>query len=135
MKLEMLLQIAAIAQIAIAFLNLFLVRLLDWRSDVAKIPLLLREVFHVHMWFISLTLLIFGVVTWRFAPDIAHGTAEMCRWFAGGIGVFWATRTVLQVTYYSSSHWRGNPGRTMAHVILMLVYGSFAATYLGAAFA
>ena len=135
MKLETVLQIVAIAQLAIAFLNLFLVRLLDWRGEVAKMPLLLREVFHVHLWFISITLLIFGVITWQFAPEIATGTAEIGRWLAAGIGLFWALRTILQVTYYSSSHWRGNPGRTTAHVLLLLVYGGFAATYLGAAFA
>jgi len=135
MKLQTALQIVALAQLAIAVLNLFLVRMLHWRSDLAKMPLLLREVFHVHMWFISVTLLIFGVVTWRFSPDIADGTLEICRWLAAGIGLFWATRAVLQVTYYSSSHWRRNPERTTAHVLLLLVYGTFAATYLGAAFA
>jgi hypothetical protein len=134
MKLETILQIVAIAQLAIGVLNLFLVRLLDWRSEVARMPLLLRKVFHVHMWFISITLLVFGIITWRFAPEIANGTLEICRWFAVGIGLFWAARTWLQMTYYSSSHWRGNPGRTTAHVLL-LVYGTFAATYLGAAFA
>jgi hypothetical protein len=133
MKLETILRSVALAQLAIAILNLFLVRLLDWRSDVAKMPLLLREVFRVHLWFISITLLIFAVVTWRFAPDIANGAVEMCRWFAGGIGLFWATRAVLQVTYYSRSHWRGDPGRTIAHIILLLLYGGFAATYLRAA--
>jgi hypothetical protein len=135
MKLETFLQIVAIAQLAIAILNLFLVRLLDWRAEVTKMPLLLREVFHVHMWFISITLLIFGAVTFRFSPEMATGTVEIARWLAAGIGLFWAIRTALQVTYYSSSHWRGQTGRTVAHVVLLLVYGGFAATYLRAAWA
>jgi hypothetical protein len=135
MKLETFLEIVAIAQLGIAILNLFLVRLLDWRSEVAKMPLLLREVFQVHMWFISVTLLIFGAVTLRFAPTLAGGTVEMGRWLTAGIGLFWAIRTVLQMTYYSSSHWRGQPGRTVAHIVLLLVYGGFAATYLLAAWA
>jgi hypothetical protein len=135
MKLETVLQVMAIAQVAIAVLNLFLVRLLGWRSEVMKMPLLLREVFYVHMWFISVTLVIFGVMTWRFAAEMSGGAAEIGRWLAGGIGLFWAARTVLQITYYSSSHWRGDPGRTTAHVLLLFVYGTFAATYLRAAFA
>lgn len=135
MKLETVLQLAAMAQLAIAILNLFLVRLLNWRGEVAKMPVLLREVFHVHMWFISITLLIFGAITFRFAPQLATGGGEIGRWLAGGIGLFWAIRAVLQTTYYSSSHWRGNPGRTVAHATLLAVYGGFAATYLLAAFA
>jgi hypothetical protein len=135
MKLETVLQIVAVAQLGIAVLNLFLVRFLDWRGEVAKMPLLLREVFHVHMWFISITLLIFGVVTLQFASVLAGGTVEIGRWLAAGIGLFWTIRTVFQMTYYSSSHWRGQPGRTVAHVVLLLVYGGFAAAYLRAAWA
>src|SRR5438874_2086074 len=51
MTLSSLLRIAAAAQLAIALLNLFLVRLLDWKADLDRLPLLLREVFHVHCWF------------------------------------------------------------------------------------
>jgi hypothetical protein len=41
---------------------------------------------------------------------------------------------VLQLTYYGSGHWRGQPGRTLAHVLLLVIYGSFAALYLWIAF-
>lgn len=132
MKLNALLQIAAAAQLGIAILNLWLPRLLKWETDLARIPLLIREVFHVHAWFISVTLTIFAVMTWRFASEMTGGTNDACRWLAAAIGVFWAIRTVLQVTYYSSSHWRGKPGLTAIHVTLLAVYGGFAACYLSA---
>src|SRR5438128_12212858 len=48
MTLSSLLRIAAAAQLAIALLNLFLVRLLDWKADLARMPLLLRDVFPDH---------------------------------------------------------------------------------------
>ena len=105
--LPLLLQLAAAMQLGIALLNLFLVRLLKWKEDLARMPLLLREVFQVHAWFISITLGIFGVMTLRFAGELAGGTNPVCQWLAAGIGSFWAIRTVLQLTYYSSSHWRG----------------------------
>jgi hypothetical protein len=125
------LQLAAAAQLGIALMNLFLVPLLKWKEEVARMPLLVREVFQVHAWFISVTLGIFAVMTWRFAAEMAGGD-KVCRWLAAGI--FWGIRTVLQVTYYSSSHWRGQMGRTVAHVVLLMVYGGFAGTYLWAAF-
>src|ERR1043166_4923971 len=92
-------QAAAVLQLGIALLNLFLVRLLNWKEDVARMPLLLREVFQVHAWFISITLAIFGVITWRFAIEMASGTNTVCQWLAAGIGIFWLIRAVLQVTY------------------------------------
>ncbi len=130
MTLSSLLRIAAAAQLAIALLNLFLVRLLDWKADLDRMPLLLREVFHVHCWFVSITLGIFGVTTLRFADAMAASRNEACRWLTAGIGIFWAVRTVLQVTYYSSSHWRGRPVRTAIHVALLATYGGLALVYL-----
>ena len=124
-----LLQAAAALQLAIALLNLFLVRLLHWKEDLERMPLLLREVFRVHAWFISITLAIFAAITWRFAAEMSDGTNPALQWLAAGIGSFWAIRTVLQVAYYSSSHWRGQPARTVTHVLLLLLYGGFAGVY------
>lgn len=133
-RLSVLLQIAAVLQFSVAILNLFLVPLLKWKDDLQRAPLLLREVFQVHAWFISVTLAIFGVITWRFAAEFAAHTSGVGVWLAGGIGFFWAIRTVLQVTYYSSSHWRGLTGRTIIHISLLLLYGGMAGVYLWAAF-
>jgi len=134
LQLSLLLQIAAALQLAIATLNLFLVPLLNWKENLARAPLLLREVFHVHAWFISAILAIFAAMTWRFAADLAAHSSPIAQWLAACIGLFWAIRAVLQVTYYSSSHWRGQPTRTMAHICLLLLYGGFAGLYLWTAF-
>ena len=128
------LQAAAALQLGVALLNLLLVPLLKWKQDLARTPLLLREVFQVHAWFISVTLTIFGLLTWRFVGELAAHANQIGIWLAAGIGIFWAIRTVLQVTYYSSSHWRGQPGRTAIHIVLLFVYGGMAAIYLWAAF-
>ena len=128
------LQVAAALQLGIAMLNLFLVPLLRWQVEISRMPLLLREVFQVHAWFISVTLTLFAVLTWRFANDIAGPGSPIGHWLSAGIGMFWALRTVLQITYYSSSHWRGQPARTAIHILLLLLYCGFAAAYLWAAF-
>jgi len=130
--LQIALQIAAAMQFGIAVLNLALIRIMGWEKDLAALPLLIREVFHVHVWFISITLTIFAIMTWRFLDELTTNPA--CRWLAAGAGIFWAIRAVLQVTYYSSSHWRGRVGRTLIHMALLLTYGGFAVVYLAAAF-
>jgi hypothetical protein len=132
-SLTVLLQLAAASQLGVAVLNLFLIRLMRWREELARNPLLMHEVFQVHVWFISITLAIFGVMTWRFASEMAGAQNELAEWLATAIGLFWAIRTVLQVVYYSSSHWRGQAGRTIAHVTLLVMYGGMAVVYLWAA--
>ena len=132
--LDTILIAAAVGQLAVAVLNLRLDRLLNWEAELNGLSELLKEVFHVHKWFISITLAIFGVITLRFAGDMAAGDYEMVRWFAGGVGLFWGIRTVIQWIYYSPSHWKGDRGRTVVHWVLTICYGGCAGTYLLAAF-
>lgn len=132
-NLELFLRLAALAQLGVAILNLFLVRIMKWRSDLDAVPLLIREVFQIHIYFISITLAIFGAVTWRFARDIANAAQPLCVWLAIGIGVFWAIRSVMQWSHYSAVHWRGDRLRTLIHWTLFLGYGGFAAVYFTAA--
>jgi hypothetical protein len=132
--LGILLHAAAALQLGVAILNLFLVPLLKWKEELARAPLLLREVFQVHAWFISVTLAIFGALTWRFAAEITLHTNPIGQWLAAGIGAFWVIRTILQVAYYSSGHWRGQLGRTVIHITLLFLYGGMAAVYLWTAF-
>jgi hypothetical protein len=126
------LELAAILQFGIALLNLALNRIMGWKDDLARMPLLVREVHQVHSWFISATLLIFAVLTWLFAEAFASSADPIHHWLAAAIGLFWGFRVVLQVAYYSPSHWRGRPGRTLIHALLLLIYGGFALVYLTA---
>ena len=129
-SLDVALKIVGAVQIGVAGVNLGLVRILNWREDLERLPLLAREVFHVHLWFISLTLALFGVLSCRFATEMAARENAALVWLATGIGGFWAIRCVIQVSYYSSKHWRGNALRTAIHVGCSLVYGAMATVYL-----
>ena len=115
--MEIALFIAAAAQLVIAVLNLFLVRIMKWEEPVVRMPQLVREVFHVHAWFITITLVIFGVVTIRFAGELAAGTNDLGRWLVCGIGLFWLIRWVIQFFFYSSSHWKGKCAETAVHIV------------------
>lgn len=131
--LELLLRAAALTQLAVALLNLCLIRIMNWRADLERAPLLIREVFHIHVHFISITLAIFGVLTWRFAGELASAASSLGMWLAIAIGTFWGVRSVMQWLHYSSVHWRGNPGRTAIHWALFLGYVAIALVYLTAA--
>ncbi|MGH7149524.1 MAG: hypothetical protein ACREIU_02440, partial [Planctomycetota bacterium] len=60
---EELLRIAAWMQLFLVVVNFGLVRLMGWKAELEKLPLLAREVFHVHLWFVGLTCAIFGGLT------------------------------------------------------------------------
>ena len=132
--LEIGLRIAALAQFAIAVINLSLVRLMNWRTVFERMPLLISEVFRVHVIFITITVGTFAVLTWRFAFDIATRTNAISIWLATAMGIFWATRSLLQWTHYSRSHWLGDGTRTALHWLLFLGYWALGVLYLAAAF-
>ncbi len=125
----------AVVQLAIATTNLFLVRILGWREDMRRMPPLLKEVFQVHKIFISVTVVTFGVLTLRFARDMVEQTNDLAVWLAAAIGMFWLIRCVMQATYYSPNHWRGQLDRTIVHIAMLVTFGLGAAVYLVAAFA
>lgn len=125
---------AAVLQAVVAILNLRLAHWMKWKDELSRLSPLLREVFNVHSWFISLTLIIFAILTWRFSSEMSAGTNRLSAWLAGAIGVFWAVRSVIQWAYYSPGHWRGNARRTLIHIVLMVSYGGLMSVYLLAAF-
>src|SRR5437762_74256 len=127
--LNFLLRVAAVGQLAVAILNVFLIRIMKWKDDLDRMPLLIREVFKVHCIFISITLAIFGVITWRFADDMAAAAYPLCIWVAVGIGMFWLIRSAIQWLQYSPNHWRGDFTRTVIHFVLFFGYGALSAVY------
>jgi hypothetical protein len=131
--LELGLRVAALTQIGVAILNLSLTRIMKWKPDLERMPLLVREVFRIHCYFISLTLAIFGVITWRFARDIATAANPIGIWLAFAIGLFWLIRSAMQWLHYSPSHWRGDTPRTVVHFLLFFGYGALATVYFAAA--
>ncbi len=133
-NLDKILIAAAIGQLIMAGINMSLDKMLGWRKELSGLPRLLQEVFTVHKWFISIILIIFGVMTIRFAGDIANAEYEMARWFAASIGFFWAIRTLIQWFYYGWDNWRGKAKETAIHWILTVSYGGAAVAYLTAAF-
>lgn len=127
---EELLRYAAWAQLFLFVVNFGLVRMMGWKAELEKLPLLAREVFHVHLWFVGLTCAIFGGLTWRFAPEMAAGGSVPLRWLAGAIGAFWGIRAILQVAYYSRSHWKGKFWKTVVHLLCIWGYGGMGVVYI-----
>src|SRR5438045_1868002 len=86
-SLEFALRLVALAQFAVAILNLFLIRIMKWKPDLERAPLLIREVFRIHVVFISITLSIFAALTCRFAYEIAPASSPLTVWPAAALGL------------------------------------------------
>lgn len=124
-----LLRFVAVGQIALVPLNVVLPRLLNWKPDLDRMSLLVREIFQIHAMFITLTVGIWGVLTWKFAERWVTAPDELSSWVCFALALFWGLRCVMQWTHYSASHWRGQPGRTLIHWLLFVGYLFWAVVY------
>src|SRR3989440_12749495 len=131
-SLELALRVVAVAQFAVAILNLFLIRIMKWKSDLERAPLIIREVFRIHVVFISITLSIFAALTWRFAYEIARASSPLTIWLAVAIGLFWLVRSAMQWLHYSPSHWRGDALRTVNDLGPFFCFGAHGTALLAA---
>src|SRR2546430_15836194 len=100
-SLQIALRAAAIAQLIVAILNLFLIRIMKWKPDLDRAPLLIREVFRIHVVFISITLSIFAALTWRFAPKIPRAGGSLAILVAVSIGLFLVDCSIMQWLDYN----------------------------------
>jgi hypothetical protein len=49
---------------------------------------------------------------------------------AAFVGIYWATRIVVDFTYYDHNDWPRGPGFVIGHVLLTLLFVFLSATYL-----
>ena len=126
---------AGAGQLLLIPANIALPIVMGWRTQLARVDPLLRDIVYIHHVFIAVTVLLFGVISVCFARDLAAPEHPLTRVLAGGIGFFWLLRLLLQWVGYDRAHWRGRPGRSVAQYLLSMLFAGWAAAYLGAALA
>ncbi|MEA2602615.1 MAG: hypothetical protein QOF89_3607 [Acidobacteriota bacterium] len=121
MSLELHLRIAGILLILLGAAHLFFPKELGWKEDLAKLTLLNRQIFLVHVSFIVLILLLFGTLALVFAPDLV-APSRLAKAVLGGLTLFWGLRFVTQQFIYDRSLWLGNRRNTVLHILASLLW-------------
>jgi len=126
-----LLWLAGFVQIAIAFANVFLPAKLKYQENLSHVSPIIRQIFVVHSAYIVGVVLLFAVVTFGFAGELASGHG-LGRFLAAAIAVFWLMRAPVQLLYYDATLRRenrwGDIAFTTGALFLALTYG--AATFV-----
>lgn len=125
MILQILLPAAGIVQIALALLHLAFPARFRWREEAARMSRLNEQIFHVHTFFVCVTLTLFGV--WTLWPG------SLPRVVYAGIALFWFLRLLAQLFVYDSALWKGRPFETAVHIAFLFLWTSLTAVYAFAA--
>ncbi len=101
--------LAGFVQVAIASANVFIPRKLNYRENLSRVAPIIRQIFVVHSVYIVGVVLLFAVLTFGFAPELASGRG-LGRFLAAAMALFWLFRAPVQLLYYDASserqHWR-----------------------------
>lgn len=121
MSLESHLRAAGVLLLLLASIHPFLPRELRWREDLAKLALVNRQIFLVHVAFIVLLLVLLGLLVLGCAAELV-APSRLARAVLGGLTLFWGLRFVTQVFVYDRKLWRGHPRNTAIHVAAILLW-------------
>jgi hypothetical protein len=128
LSLETHLRIAGALLLLLAAAHPFFPKQLGWKEDLAKLTLLNRQIFLVHVGFIVLILVLFGTLALGFAGDLV-APSRLAAAVLGGLTLFWGLRLLTQQLIYDRSLWRGHRRNTVLHILASLLW-----TYLTAVF-
>jgi hypothetical protein len=120
MSLETHLRIAGALLLLLAAAHPFFPKQLGWKEDLAKLTLLNRQIFLVHVSFIVLILVLFGSPLF-FAADLAT-PSRLAAAVLAGLTLFWGLRLLTQQLVYDRSHWRGHRRNTAIHILASLLW-------------
>jgi small-conductance mechanosensitive channel len=118
------LRIVGVLLLGIAALGAYVPRHFAWGRDIAPLPLLTRQVFVIHCAFITLVLVLLGVLLAGFAPALL-APGPLPRALLVGLLVMWTARMLAQWFFYDPRLWRGIPLNTAMHVLFSGIYAYF----------
>jgi hypothetical protein len=122
---------AGCIQVAIVLANFYLPGKLRYSENMARVAPIIRQVFFVHAGYIVGIVLLFAVVTFGFADELASGRG-LGRFLAAAISVFWLVRVPVQMFYYDGSLRRAN---RLGDAAMLAALAFLAAAYGAAAIA
>jgi hypothetical protein len=105
-------------------------RYFKWKTELAQLSLLTRQIFQVHCFFIALLVVMIGVCS-LFYTNVLLGSGDLSAVVLTGFVVFWLFRLAFQLFVYDSAIWRGRRFYTVMHVVfsifwvyVVLIYGA-----------
>jgi hypothetical protein len=122
------LRIVGVLLLALVALNLYVPRRFNWRSELASLSLLNRQIFQVHAAFICVILAMFATLALFFTNELLEPT-KLARALLALLAVFWLLRLLTQWFVYDRRLWRGKRFETIVHIVFTGVWTYFAVTF------
>jgi hypothetical protein len=127
--LEICLRAAGVLLIVLAAAHVTFPKRFNWSDELARLSLLNRQMFLVHVGYIVFVLLSMGILSLLF-PATLLAPGLLAKLVLAWLCMFWLSRLVVQWFFYDRRLWVGNRLNTGVHILftamwcyLSLVYG------------
>ncbi len=100
--------------IALAVVHVIFPRYFQWKTELASLQLVNRQMMQVHTFFIALMVLLMGLLCITDAQALCH--TPLGKTIAKGFFIFWFCRLLFQLFVYSPKLWKGKTFETIVHV-------------------
>ncbi len=128
MALNFHLKFVGLALMVLAVAHIPIHRHFKWKAETAVLTLLTRQIFHVHTFFVALTVWMFGALTFFFTDELLK-PSKLSIIILLGFAMFWAIRLFVQFFVYDSKLWQGKKFETTMHIIFTCFWVYCVAVY------
>lgn len=118
--MELHLKITGCLLIVLSVIHLIFPKYFKWRTELASLSLVNRQIMYVHTFFIAFTLLLMGVFCLIHAADII--ATPLGRSISLGFSIFWAVRLYFQFFVYSPRLWKGKRFELIIHILFSILW-------------
>ena len=125
--MELHLKIIGSLLMALALLHFFFPKYFKWKQDLNSVSIINRQVMYIHSFFIALIVFLMGLLCQTSANELLN--TVLGKRISLGLGVFWATRLIIQFFGYSAKLWMGKAFETTIHILFSIFW-----TYLSIIF-
>lgn len=116
----LLIELIGYGLILLALIHAIFPKAFDWKTELASLTLINRQLMTVHTFFVALTVFLMGVLCATSAQELF--TTALGKKILAGLAIFWAIRLLSQLFWYSPQLWKGKPRETMIHVLFLVMW-------------
>lgn len=117
-NINLLLILAGIAQIVLALASPLTPRILNWKTQLAKVNPLIRQMFWAYAAYILVINLCFGLVSVFCHADLTDHT-NLAKLITGFIAAYWTSRVLIQFLYFDRSGFPDGKLHLLGEVLLV----------------
>jgi hypothetical protein len=125
--MEIHLKITGGIMIALSLLHIGFPSRFGWKTDLAALSLLNRQMMYVHTFFVALIVLLMGLLCVCYSSSVIQ--TDLGKVIATGMAMFWGLRLLFQFFVYSPALWRGKSFETTVHIVFSILWLYFTVVF------